>query len=54
MVLVIIARKANVGTCGTCMDARGLDELELVAGVYRSSMEELTDLIVQSDKIISY
>jgi len=31
--------EALVGVCGACMDARGIENGELVAGTHRSSME---------------
>jgi uncharacterized protein involved in oxidation of intracellular sulfur len=34
---------AQVGCCGTCMDARGLAEQQFVEGARRSTLEELTD-----------
>ena len=37
---------AKIGVCGSCMDARGIAESELVEGVQRSSMDELTDWTV--------
>lgn len=52
--LIVIARSANIGACGSCIDARGLQNIELVDGVKRSSMEELTDWIIQSDKVITF
>src|SRR3970282_1912195 len=33
---------AEVGLCGTCMDARAIDEGELVEGARRCSLEGLT------------
>ena len=49
-----IQRGAAVGVCGTCMDARAVQEDQLAAGAHRSNMEELTDWIVWADKVISY
>ncbi|MFX1255890.1 MAG: DsrE/DsrF/TusD sulfur relay family protein [Promethearchaeota archaeon] len=49
-----IARKGKIGACGTCMDARGLSNLKLVDGVQRSSMAELTDWILASEKVITF
>jgi uncharacterized protein involved in oxidation of intracellular sulfur len=49
-----IVRKKKVGICGTCMNARGLEDLTLLDGIYKSSMDELTDWILTSDKIITY
>ena len=43
MLAVIASRGAEIGACGTCMDARGLTEPELVDGVHRSTLENLTD-----------
>lgn len=40
--------------CGTCMDARGLTDPELVAGATRSTMDELTELTVASDKVLVF
>ena len=34
---------AEVGCCGTCLDARGVKEDVLVKGSHRSNLEELTD-----------
>lgn len=52
--LLVIGRKANIRACGTCMDARGIQNLKLIEHVKRSNMDELTDWIIQSDKIINY
>lgn len=49
-----IRRSARVGVCGSCMDARGLTDAELVEGAHRSSMEELTAWTVEADKVIAF
>ena len=49
-----IKRGAAVGVCGTCMDARGVQQAQLTEGVNRSNMEELTDWIVWADKVIAF
>jgi ABC-type glycerol-3-phosphate transport system substrate-binding protein len=38
----LIKHGGAVGICGSCIDARGIGESELVAGARRSSMDELT------------
>ena len=43
-----------IGVCGSCMDARGLADAELMEGVYRSSMEELTNWTIEADKILVF
>ncbi len=40
--------------CGTCMEARGLGEAELMDGARRSSMEELADATLTADKVIVF
>ena len=48
------SRNAAIGTCASCMDARGLTDEELLPGVHRSSMDELTDWTVAADKVIVF
>lgn len=49
-----IRRGAEVGLCGTCLDARGIEPRRLVEGARRSSLEELTDWTVWSEKVVSF
>jgi uncharacterized protein involved in oxidation of intracellular sulfur len=50
----VLARKGRVLLCGTCMDARGLTEPEVVEGCRRSSLEELTDATLSSDRVLVF
>jgi uncharacterized protein involved in oxidation of intracellular sulfur len=53
--LASVARKgATVLVCGTCMDARGLTDPELVDGASRSTMDELTKATVDADKVLVF
>ena len=54
MLRSVIRRGGLVGVCGTCMDARGLDEDGLVNGCHRSSMEELTDWTQEADNVLVF
>jgi uncharacterized protein involved in oxidation of intracellular sulfur len=45
---------AAVGVCGTCMEARGITEAELAAGVHRSTMDELTAWTLEADKVLVF
>jgi uncharacterized protein involved in oxidation of intracellular sulfur len=54
MLTSAIRHGAEVGLCGTCMDARAIDDAELVEGARRSSLEELTDWTVWADKVITF
>ena len=40
--------------CGTCMDARGLTEADLIEGARRSTMDELAQATVTADKVIVF
>lgn len=50
----IIRYEGKVGVCGTCMDARGIGDDELVSGCLRSSMDELTEWTLWADKVIVF
>ena len=45
---------AQVGLCGTCMDARAIDEGEIVEGARRSSLEELADWTAWADQVVTF
>lgn len=45
---------AEVGVCGTCMDARGIVEAELLDGAKRSTLAQLTEWTVWAEKVISF
>ena len=45
-------RGVEIGVCGTCMDARGITEGELVEGARRSTLETLTDWTQWADKTL--
>ncbi|MBU4557149.1 MAG: DsrE family protein [Actinobacteria bacterium] len=49
-----ILRRGEVLLCGTCMDARGLAEVELMEGARRSSMVDLTDRTMAADKVLVF
>lgn len=48
------ALKGKVLLCGTCMDARGITEKEIVDGVERSTMDELAKCTVAADKVLVF
>lgn len=49
-----LPRRGQVGLCGTCMDARGLRENQMVDGARRSTLEELTDWTLWADKTLVF
>ena len=54
MVRSIARKRASVGCCGTCMDARGITEAMLSDGVRRSSMDELAEWTRWAEKVITF
>jgi len=46
--------EALVGVCGTCMDARGIEDGELIPGTHRSTMEELATWTQWADKVLVF
>ncbi len=50
----VIRHGGVVGICGSCIDARGIGEGELVAGACRSSMDELTAWTLEADKVLVF
>jgi uncharacterized protein involved in oxidation of intracellular sulfur len=50
----VLAAKGRVLLCGTCMDARGLAEAELMEGARRSTMDELAGTTVEADKVLVF
>jgi uncharacterized protein involved in oxidation of intracellular sulfur len=50
----VVRNKAQVGVCGTCMDARGIAESELLAGTHKSTLAELTSWTQWADKVIVF
>jgi uncharacterized protein involved in oxidation of intracellular sulfur len=50
----VLAANGKVLLCGTCMDARGLDDAGLMAGTRRSTMDELAAATVEADKVIVF
>lgn len=45
---------AEVGVCGTCMDARGLEDEALTEGARRSTLDELTTWTTWADKVLVF
>jgi uncharacterized protein involved in oxidation of intracellular sulfur len=45
---------AGVGVCGTCMDARGITDAELIEGIHRSTLAELSAWTQWADKVLVF
>jgi uncharacterized protein involved in oxidation of intracellular sulfur len=47
----VLAAGGRVLLCGTCMDARGLKDEEVIRGAVRSTMDELAQTTIAADKV---
>jgi len=54
MLRALAAKDVLIGACGTCMDARGMSDGDLLAGSHRSSMAELATWTVWADKVVTF
>ncbi len=45
---------AEIGLCGTCMDARGITDEMLIPEARRSTLDEATDWTLWADKTITF
>ncbi len=45
---------AEIGLCGSCMDARGITDEMLVDAARRSSLDEATDWAIWADQTITF
>lgn len=49
-----LLHKGELAICGTCTDARGMAEAEILEGVKRSSLNQLADWTIEADKVIVF
>jgi uncharacterized protein involved in oxidation of intracellular sulfur len=50
----VVRNGVPIGVCGTCLDARGIAETELIEGSHRSTMAELTAWTQWADKVVVF
>ena len=50
----VLGGNGKVLLCGTCMDARGLDEAAMMTGARRSTMDELATATAEADKVLVF
>jgi uncharacterized protein involved in oxidation of intracellular sulfur len=50
----VVVTGSEVGVCGTCMDARGIEDQDLVKGTHRSTLDELARWTAQADKVLVF
>jgi len=54
LMLAKVLRNGEVALCGTCMDARGIAESEVIEGAKRSTLAQLADWTVEADKVLVF
>jgi uncharacterized protein involved in oxidation of intracellular sulfur len=54
MIRATATKGAEIGCCGSCLEARGLTTELLTEGARRSSLDELTAWTVWADKVITF
>ena len=54
MIVSAARHGAAIDCCGSCMDARGIDDAHLVGGARRSTLDELAEWTVWADKAIAF
>jgi uncharacterized protein involved in oxidation of intracellular sulfur len=54
MLKMVLGKRGRVLICGSCMDARGLRDEEILEGGSRSSLDELTNLTLAADKMLVF
>lgn len=54
MLKAVINKQGHVKMCGTCAEARGIEKLTLVEGVEVSTMSQLAQWVVESEKVLTF
>lgn len=54
MIKLAVQQGTDVRLCGSCVEARGLSTLGLVEGAKLSTMAELSQWVIESDKILTF
>jgi len=54
MLTSVIKKGAKVKACGGCSEARGMSELDLIAGVEISNMKVFSNWVIEADKILTF
>ncbi len=50
----VLTAKGRVLMCGACLDARGLAEVDMIEGATRSTMDELAQATLATDKVLVF
>jgi uncharacterized protein involved in oxidation of intracellular sulfur len=50
----MVAASSEVGLCGTCLAARGIEDGELVSGAVRKTLNDLAAWTAEADKVLVF
>jgi uncharacterized protein involved in oxidation of intracellular sulfur len=50
----VLRKGGEVGVCGTCMDARGIGDADLVPGARRGTLDQVTDWTAAADRVLVF
>ncbi|HXV67995.1 MAG TPA: DsrE family protein [Nitrospira sp.] len=54
MLVAVIHKQGQIKACGTCVEARGLGKVGLIEGIDVSTMSQLAQWVVDSDKVLIF
>lgn len=54
LMLKSVLRKGDVLVCGTCMDARGISDDDILDGAERSTMQVLSEHTLDADRVLVF
>lgn len=54
MIKLAVSRGAKIKICGSCAEARGLKNMAILEGAEISTMAELAQWVMESDKVIPF
>jgi len=50
----LVNKGAEIKACGSCADARGIHQVQLIEGVEISTMGQLAQWVVEADKVLIF
>ncbi len=54
MIKSVVLKGGKIKACGTCADARGIKNIQLIEGIEVSNMAELAKWSVEADKVFTF
>ena len=54
MLRAVVAKGGEVKACGSCVQARGLSDVPLLEGVEVSTMSQLAQWVVSSERVLTF